>query len=581
MRITSSEINAGQALELLLSVTLRGRVLRFATNSVTVTNDQDDILPDLLMFRGGLQPVEFEDAISIGSELTPDRSVSVSVLFSQDDGAGWAEIVSRDQDLGDGIAELSLYRVGDAWRDRRVIVNGRVTSPSYGGQSEPVSFTISAEPGEDRGAVLINSEIVSADTWPIAPATFETADSAIEQMYPIVYGSPGVIYATDNFDTLPAVPALIVSIDHTNTTGVSSNKNSVNDSSVEPASVLLFRGDGAADSVTIYNQSEDDDSGLPKKATGWVPSTRLDKLSQQVTHVSVTHNSTSGAGLQIDESHEIYWSCETIGKGGVFNRDRSGSMRNAAEIMLHLLGRSTLQYDEPRIRALEKELGGFDLDFFLNEQRSPYSVIQDDILPILPVSPVNGPRGLYFVFWNFRAEITDAIDEINIDTRGGYRQSLVEVSDVAEVFNELTINYALRADTGEYARALTVAPTNPKNDTAIIEHPISRASATRYTPRGARLQSRVGEKIETDVVYDPGTAAAVLDWKLRSAAMVRETCEFVLPQRYASLNPGDVVVVSDQEILWSNRVCLVQSITRGVGDVLVVVRTLPDLVRDL
>lgn len=581
MRITSSEIGAGQDLALLLTVTLRGRAYRFGSDHVQVSNAEDDTIPSVLLFRAGLEPVEYEDAISIGSELTPDRSVSVSVLFGDDDGAGWADLVAADHDLGDGVAELALYRLGDDWKDRRVLVAGRVTSPSYGSQREPVAFTINAEPGEDRGAVLVDSEIVTSDTWPITTTNFESADSAIDQMYPRVYGSPGVIYSTDSFDTLPAVPALIVSIDHANLTGKSTNYDSVNDVLVFAASVLLFRGEGAVDTVTLYNQSEDDDSGLPKKVTGWVPSTRLDKLDQQVTHVQVTHNATSGAGLQIDESHEIYWSCETIGRGGVYNEDRSGSMRNAAEIMLDLLGMSTLQYDAPRIKALARRLGGFDLDFFVNEQRSPYDVIQDDILPILPVSPVVGERGLYFVYWDFRAQASDAVDEINVQQRGGYRQSLVEVSDVAEVFNEITINYALRADSGEYARTLTVAPENRRNEGSIYVHPVARASATRYTPQGQRLAARVGETIASDVVYDPGTARAVLDWKLRAAAMVRETCEFVLPQRYAGLNPGDVVVVSDSDILWAERVCLVQSITRGIGDVLVVVRTLPDWVRDV
>jgi len=192
-----------------------------------------------------------------------------------------------------------------------------------------------------------------------------------------------------------------------------------------------------------------------------------------------------------------------------------------------------------------------------------------------------GPRGLYFVYWNFRAQASDAVQEINIQTRGGYRQSLVEVSDVSEVVNELTINYALRADSGEYARTMTVGPQNRWNESSIFVHPVARASATRYTMPGDMLCSRVGEPIETDVVYDPATARAVLDWQLRASAMVRETVEFVLPQVYAGLNPGDVVVVSDSDILWSDRVCLVQSVTRGIGDVLVVVRTLPDFVRDV
>jgi len=148
------------------------------------------------------------------------------------------------------------------------------------------------------------------------------------------------------------------------------------------------------------------------------------------------------------------------------------------------------------------------------------------------------------------------------------------------VFNRLTIDYGLRADTGEYARALTVAPDNSDSDPDTYVHPAAFASATRYTTPGARLTAREGSPIASDVVYAPQTARAVLEWMLRAHCSVFQTVEYVLPQRYAGLDPGDIVVVTDDAIRWADRVCLVQSITRGIGDVLVVVRTLPYWVRD-
>jgi len=580
--ITSSEVGAGERLEVLLTLTLRGRRYRFGTSTITIANANDTTIPARLLFVGAVSPIEYEDSITIGGELAPDRSVTASLIFGDDDGDAWADIVAADHDLGDALGEIALWRTGDDWGDRRVVLSGRVVSPSYGSPGEPVTLTIAEEPGDDRGLVPDGLGVVSSETWASElPATdgVIATEAAAGQLYPRVYGAPGIIYGTDTITELPAVPALVVGIDTVSLNAYGTNLDSDSDAVVEPATVLLMGHPGsvleAAATVTLYNM----DAKKPK-SSGWAVASSQDLRGREVVTVSVNHDTSPAAGMLIDADHAIYWSAESAALGGVYDDVRSGCMRNAAEIIEDLLSFSTLRYDVERIRSIRAELAAFRLDFFVNEQRSPYDIISEDILPILPVSPVIGPRGLYFSVWNFLAETSDAVDTINPDRRGGYRNSPVEVSDVASVFNRLTIDYGLRADTGEYARALTVAPDNSDSDPDTYVHPAAFASATRYTTPGARLTAREGSPIASDVVYAPQTARAVLEWMLRAHCSVFQTVEYVLPQRYAGLDPGDIVVVTDDAIRWADRVCLVQSITRGIGDVLVVVRTLPYWVRD-
>ncbi len=587
--ITASEISAGETLVLIITITLRGRRYRFGSEYIEIANSSDQLQPSTLVFHPALSPVEFEDAITIGGDMAPDKSINVTLLFSDDNGDEWASIVNNDHDLGDGLAELAIIKIDDPWRKRRVILSGRVASPSYGGQFEPVQFTINEDPSSDEGLVPASTHIVNDDTWPrgayVGNVTYLPTDLAYHQYYPRVYGAPGIIYADDSFEVLPAVPALVVALDSVNATATTredaTNNNSVTDGLCEPATLLLFGHEGsvtASGNVTVYNRTEDGDLDLPKQVSGWAPTAGIDERGTRITELSVFHSSSTG--LRIDADHEIYYSFQTATKGGVWNSDRSGCMRNAAEIIADLLKLSSLRFDVGRVEGLAANLAGFDLDFFVNEQRSPYEIIQDEILPLLPISPVIGLKGLYFAFWNFTAGRGDVIDSIDTDNRGGYRNSLVEVSDVANVWNERTFEFALRADNGEYARSVTVSPHERQTDQNTWVHPAAYASGTRYTPPGQTMTPRVTTSLQSDVVYDPATARRVLDWQLRANCAVHEQCEFVLPRRYAALDPGSIVSVSDSSIGWGDKICILTSITRGIDDVLVTVRTLPYWVRD-
>lgn len=557
MPLSRSELITGD-LYTLVTLTARGKDYRFSSRDVAVTNANDESLPATLHFIGGLEPTEYEDAIELGDSMPPERSSSVTVLFHDDDGDGWETIANADHDLGDATCELAIWKLGDDWRDRRVLLAGAVVSPEYGASYEPVSFSVSEEPSEDTGLIPLDRETVTDDRFPILhsnPTVMKIADSAAGQMYPTIYGAPGVITAADAFTELPAVPGLLVEIDETYETN--------SHSSAEPAFILVagHHVEVTGNTVAVYNVTQ----GLSANLTVIDGS---DDEKHPLSYIEV-----EGGDLTIDIGDEIYLAFRDLTLGGMRNLEDGGTMRNAVDIILDLLGRSTLRYDAFRIRALAHVLGGFNLDFYTNEQRSPWDVIQDEILPLLPLAPAIGPNGLYFVHWPFGATSSDAVGGINPASWGGARDGPVRVSDAGDVVNQLRIGFALNVESGEYSRSLTLGPRAFYDGDDTNVHPLAYQSYTRYG-------LRAGDVIETDVVYDSATAYSVLDWKIKRDGMTYREVEYLLPQTYQYLEPGNVVLVTDDDIAWTDRVCLVTSIIRRPGDTVANLRTIPNWIRD-
>ena len=117
----------------LLVLTLRGQKYRFSETAITVQDDGVTVL-----FRSGLSPLEYTDAISEPGSALEERSVGVEVLFDQAAADGWAAIAAADVDLGDAEAELSLWLEGQSYASREIVLSGRMESPRFGYPGDPV-----------------------------------------------------------------------------------------------------------------------------------------------------------------------------------------------------------------------------------------------------------------------------------------------------------------------------------------------------------------------------------------------------------------------------------------------------------
>ncbi len=547
-------------LRILVTLTARGKSHRYSTQDTEVLNGTDPLLPNPLHFLGGLEPVEYEDGIALGDGLAPPREASVSVLFRNDDGEGWANIAAADADLGDAVAEVALWRVGDDWIDRRVLLSGQVLAPEYGAAYEPVSMSISEEPGEDTSQLLISTAIVGDDTWTDGTGTNAYNETATGQNYPMLWGAPGCRFDVGVGVRLPAFPAFVTAMN------ILQKDNVTNPCTVLIAGHHTKAGSDTGSTVRLFNKTTGGTSNaMPVTNT-------TDGLGQQVTTVDV-----SSTTIPINQDDELYGYFESASLGGYPNNRHGGTLRNAADVLLDLLGRSNIRHDAVRINAIRHKLERFNFDFMVNDEAGPWSIIEDQILPLLPLASCLGSNGLYFKYWPFDATSADAIAAIDTASANAWRTSGVKVSSVNDVYNRHTLNYALNIESGEYARSLVIAPRKTAAADALSinwqTNPYSYASFTRYGLRDAGA-------IDSDVIYDPSTAQAVLDWRIRRDGMTYRTVSYDMPQEFQFLEPGDVVTLTDEEIAFSSRVCLVVSVLRRPGATSINFRTIPNWIRD-
>ena len=565
----------GADLVLLLTLTARGKVFRFATTPINVANSDPEMGPSMLAYRGGLaDDTAFQDAAKIGDVLQ-GRSTGISIDFCDDDGTAWGAFAAEDADLGDSVAELAMIRSGDDFIDREILISGRVISPTYGDRYEPLVFTIDDPIIDAQDMIPDKSQTVNALSW---TSGSRGADVVVRDprtdgaVYPVIFGHPG--YKTDsNMIDFSGWPALQVEVDQihraNNTGGVA-----------RAAAGLLLAGHACtASSVRIYNFSQKE-KGAPSlaayKYTDIFPcQTHTDDQGRAVTYCLVA--GTGAPALICNEGDALYASFDQ-GGGGVIDPATGAEMRGAGQIMHWLLqytGQIPLS-DPAGVAA--SALDSYLLDLYINTPTKAITVITSEIAPLLPVSILQGVQGVKILAWNLEASQADIIDTIHPARRGGQRAGGVSFTSSSDIVNKMTINYCLDAETGKYKRALTytaedaayASPDAPGgNDPAIIGNAYAGASQRRYGVRS-------GGSINASPIQDEATARAVLDWQIKYRGQTRRRARYQLPQHYQHLRPGDVIAWTDEDIGVANVLCFVLSVMRTPGDTIIEIETVPD-----
>lgn len=570
------------SLELVVSLRLRGRWYFFGTRPLEVANttqSSDAGFPSTIVVGTGLAELVFQDRTEFASQSIQDGSVAVSVRFVGDNASGFQALAADDQDLGDSTAELALVSVGangtpSDWTRRTVLAKGFLDAPEWGAPNDPVSFTISTDPTQDRARFPPDTARVDETTWPRSSSSGMITDERIYgEPYPWIFGSPGFLHGDEGYTVFPGSPAYIVELSDADR----DNSNT--------AAVLLLAGHDTmaarqSSNVVIFNQTTGNSANVSA-------STTLDERGRKVTIASV-----SVGTLAIAEGDEMWaawravdddggsgvYTLSSVRYGGVPDREGIQSMRTPGEIMRYLLGFSSIRWNSGALEEVERQAAGYKLDFFINRQRAPVDFILDDILPLLPMGTRVGPLGLEFVLWDVNAEASDAVMVIDVDRGDAERVSTLRRSSSQAVVNDQRIDFALRPDVGAFLRYLRASPLADEDDAFTFQDTRATASATRYAgPDGG---GRQGAQISTDVVLEPATARAVLGWKIGTYAGTRIEVSYQLRQEGQALKPGDVVLISDAEVGLSSRVAHVTGVTRAPGDTVVDLLLLQDWIRD-
>lgn len=504
-RFSPTEIGADQ-LHYLVDLTYAGQVHHLSRTPVDV---ESKATGEVYAYDGSLEAaIEWEDAMELFSSSSEIAGVSISCVLP----VSVPQLVAEGHDLSEAVAELSLWIEGTDYEDRRIMLIGGLTDPTHGFADDPITGTIQAEAFEDAGLIPAANQVVSLTAWPNA------ADNAVGMAYPFVFGQ-NEAYATPPAGNEAVSPAYVVDT----TLGVE---------------VLLIAGHAVyATQVRVKSTNT---------AYATVAVTKTTDGLGNVVSVLAAGTFTYIAGNDYAVSWEL---------GGAYpNKTGTGAIVGAGDVLELLLERSTLPLDRGRIAAAKGPLNAFKLAGCFAESVTPYEFITANLSPILPMTLVRGPFGVYPVVWNFGATLKDVVERVDADV-----DPTIEIeSPIAyegggkDIFNEFTLRYGLEQIGSFTRRSITLGAKRDPDDPDSAESLSCRASQAKY---GRRAKSE-----ESIVVHDAATARLIVGWWARAKSLPTRTVAYSVGYDRAWLERGNVVSITDSRLALSNQIALVEGI---------------------
>lgn len=516
----------GKRLYFVLRLRIANADYYLSTDTISIVTDDGDAIQVI----DGIEDVDWESALDLFGDSPQAVSIPFSVVIPN---LNVGELISRGIDLSSATGQLSRWVEGETWESRQVLVTGEITEPSHGGVDEPINFSLSQAPFDDRSSMISPDAVIDEAAWPDAD------EKAYGNTYPQVFGAPGRISSSAK---VAGSPGYIV----------------------DTSNLYLLIAGHEVNATSVYVKNIDN-------GTDWASRSVSHTTDGRGRTVAIATLSSGAGDGQYNSStagneYMVSWSAD----GGRYNRRRDASLTRAGDMLDYWLDLTTLRVDQGRTAAAAELLNGFLLSGYADEDTSVWDWIKSNLLPILPVSIVAGPNGLYPIVWPYEAVEEDAVATIDVDRLDAERTSEVQYSPVADIANEIRVAYALDLETDNYARQIRATGDDTYTsqfDDTFYGISVLRASRSRY---GVAV-----EALETDIVYDQTTASKVATWVSYANATTTRTVTYLLPSHYRWLALGDVVTITDSEIVWTDQLCWIESIEDAdVDQIQITVRTI-------
>lgn len=556
----------------LLVLRVRGVAYRVSSRGANVANSDTTTGPATLQFHPGLDEPSVSQSVAWGDAGTEGREASVSMVFPTVE--GWGAIANADHDLCDATAELSLWVEGSDFVDRWVVVRGSLEGLSYAEPGEPVAFTITQNPWEDRSQVPPIGAQATTTTWPRTNSTgFLLPFESVDLWYPYVFGCPGV--ARDDDESTPRYgwPVYVVEVvDEVDAEGVPIGDNFTDfGGGAEPVVVLIAGHAIAATEVRLYNVT----TNLYADVLVTRTTDLLGRVVSIATVADVVTDPTRGLNIALGE--DLQCSFLTTTAGGMVD-DTGATMRGAGILARWFLRQASgLTVDQGDMTSALALLDGFRFDFYLDEPKTAWEHLSDEILIHLPASTtIARSGGLSLVVWPWTARDIDALGTIDPDVRGGARSSAVEMSSPTEVYTDIRIEYAHDSVAGVNTRHLTISP---RTEGDAIGNVYLFSAWSRLQVAG-RPEVRRTLTIEVPSMGDPASASALAQAWARRHSSTRRTLSFDLPPAYLMVRPGTPWLAASSDAGMTSRLCVVTDLSPRTDGCSVTVETMPDVVRE-
>lgn len=466
MAYPAPSANRARSFRFLLRLTYAGREWRFSDRPADIDDDAGGSVQHI----PGLRVDRYTETFEALSDTIDRQSVPVEVLFPFDVAAAVADGYRLDTAEG----ELSVWVDGTSYDRRRVLLVGRVMEPQYGADGESVRFSLEAPPWLDPGTWPNLYRFRAEDT----PASIDDSQGTTYTLTqdarhagrnaPTVIGNPGnnrrekrtpdatlgtVAANVDLLDgctpgastTLTTVgrttgalksPGLIVLCEHPTQAGAYGAIDADITAGATSA-VTLFSPDGQWINTTVpYHHTIGgrvctvaNFLDLVVGRSGGSTVAALNNLATGSPELLA-----DGCGFTFISAHSSF---DTF--YGLHSGRQAGPLRSIHDLMALVLSESAYPVDWARLYAALDRVPRFDVEGYLDERVRVWDFVSRELLPLLPISLRNGPRGLYAITADLSATVDQAIGQIRIPYDGDrvsgvqYERRLADLSGSIEI----------------------------------------------------------------------------------------------------------------------------------------------------
>jgi hypothetical protein len=536
----------------LLDLTIGGRVLRYATHEVEVT----DVRGRVYLYRSGLTDFPFAlDGVQ--------EEHTVKVVDRRVD---WALLASRGENLDRATVKLRHWEPGELLEGALEVLEGSVDEPEYGDPDAPAALVLSVRASGTIDVLYPSAQAkVDATTFDNEPGTSGPPtfvapnhyDEAIEgAVYPTIFGYPGA-GDEDTVSPVGATPALLVEY-----TDASLNS-------------FLMIGAGVVDATTVRLHAPDNwelfgiNIGHAFKFQQNRPVIqRTDLLGQVYSAVEIDANddpltdpSPWDPFAYPGQRYYVGWSRSSGRGGGVRLPDGSGPVRDLGDIATFVLRNSGRKVDLAAQEAEASALSIFKIDAHINGRMALVPWFDRQLVPLFPILRARSERGMYWRHVKWGATAVDSVAHLDADAGHVTRASSIR-STRDQVANQFTLDFAVGGE-GNQARSRRILTASD----GVLDTSGFLATDTRIigSPGCARSQSVYGlierPAVTTPWVWSTSTAAGILSyWATRDAFPRRMVTYTGRAVEFRELLRGDVVTVTDGEVSLERAVAIVESI---------------------
>lgn len=498
-----------------LTVEWAGVAWRWSSSPVSIDWTEPSGRTSTIEATGGLDALDLDRALSGLSSMPDQRSMSIEVVWPDD----VAALIAEGHDLATARAEIAIAPPGYGWEDRIVVLRGAVSQPEYGGNGEPVAFSVVQDPFDDTMQVPPEAARINDGKFP------NCAEGVRGRYYPIVFGRPGVYIDTDGTTKyIAGSPALPINY----AAGVAAELLIAGHRCEATQVRIWYAIDGTVDGGTtsaINIQYADDSEG------------------QVYAYVDI---SGEAAEVRAAGAWAVVWS-----EGpAMISPFIAAGIRTVGELLAWCAVTSSIPCHSAAFVAIGDELT-WPIGGYIDEPVSPWEWAQDNILPIVPISLAADAEGLYPLLWRHDARRDAAIRTIRAG-EGYERVGRVRYTRAPrETQNQIRVAWAYDSEADEH-RCESMLTPEVRTGTAT-----SGAEVLSTVRQGATFDARrslamYGEtratRIETDIVYDALTAWRIAAWKARAAATSAREVDYDCGIEVLELDVGDVVILVDAEL---------------------------------